>query len=88
MGRIVTVLVLALVLAQQAFAACDEDSIDTVSEDGETIILSSGGVYQVDVSDQVDVASWLPGETVLVCNDAVIINKDEDAQRVGVTPLQ
>ena len=88
MGRIVTILMLACLVAQQAFAACDEDSIDTVSEDGETIILSSGAVYQVDVSDQVDVASWLPGEDVLVCNDAVIINKDENAQRVSVTRLQ
>ncbi len=45
MGRIVTVLMLASLLAPPAFAACDEDSIDTVSEDGETIILSSGAVY-------------------------------------------
>jgi cyanophycinase-like exopeptidase len=88
MGRIVTILMLASLAARPAFAACDEDSIDTVSEDGETIILSSGAVYQVDVSDQVDVASWLPGEDVLVCNDAVIVNKDEDAERIGVTPLQ
>jgi len=87
-GRTVAILLLTSLATQQAFAGCDEDSIDTVSEDGETIILSSGSVYQVDVSDQVDVGSWVSGEDVLVCNDAIIINKDEDAQRVNVTRLQ
>ena len=87
-GRIVAILILASLVTQQASAACEEDSIDTVSEDGETIILTSGAVYEVDVSDQVDVGSWASGEDVLVCNDAVIINKDENAERVSVTRLQ
>ena len=88
MGRIAAILMLASLVTQQASAACEEDSIDTVSEDGETIILSSGAVYQVDLSEEVDAASWQSGEDVLVCNDAVIINKDENAERVSVTRLQ
>ena len=88
MSRMLAILMLASLVTQPAFAGCDEDSIDTVSEDGETIILSSGAVYQVDLSEQVDTGSWQSGEDVLVCNDAVIINKDENAERVSVTRLQ
>src|SRR5258708_31930062 len=88
MSRMFAILMLASLVTQPAVAACDEDSIDTVSEDGETIILSSGAVYQVDLSEQVDTGSWQSGEDVLVCNDAVIINKDENAERVSVSRLQ
>jgi hypothetical protein len=88
MGRIAAILMLVSLVTQEALAACNEDSIDAVSDDGDTIILSSGAIYEVDVSDQEDVAWWLAAEHVLVCDDALIINKDENAERVGVTRLQ
>jgi hypothetical protein len=85
MGKVA--LIAALLFSQQAFAACEEDSIDTVSDDGSTIILLSGDVYEVDPVDQVDSQLWLPAEDVLVCSESMMINKDENAERVHVKRL-
>ena len=69
---------------QPAWAAfCNVDTIETVSSDGEFIILESGKRYDVDASDEVTVSSWQEGDDVLVCNGHTII---EGGERVEVTP--
>jgi hypothetical protein len=85
MGKIA--LVAALLFSQQAFAACEEDTIDDVSEDGSTITLLSGDVYEVDPVDQVDSQLWLSTDDILVCDQSTMINKDENAERVHVRRL-
>jgi hypothetical protein len=41
-GKSVLLIVTCLLLAQPSGAACHEDTIDTISEDGDLIVLSSG----------------------------------------------
>lgn len=74
---------LAVGLAQ----ACEDESIESVSSDGEIIIMISGAVYRVDLADQVDTALWLPADDVLVC-DSQIINKDENGEKASVVRLR
>lgn len=66
----------------QARASCDEEDIDTVSSDGKIIELLDGSVWRS--LDPATSSTWLTGESVLVCNDDVMINKDEDGEQVDV----
>ncbi len=66
----------------QARASCDEEDIDTVSSDGEIIELLDGSVWRS--LDPATSSTWLSAETVLVCNDDVMINKDENGEKVDV----
>ena len=50
-----------------ASATCAEDSLETVSDDGDILIMQSGHVYQVDSGDTVDTRLWLSAEDVLIC---------------------
>ena len=68
-------------------AACDDDTIRSVSGDGSIIIMTSGAVYEVDGADTVDSALWSAADDVLVCNDT-IINTDEDGEKVDATRLR
>ena len=68
--------------AVQARASCDEEDIDTVSSDGEIIELLDGSVWRS--LDPATSSTWLSAETVLVCNDDVMINKDENGEKVDV----
>jgi hypothetical protein len=74
-----------LSLAEPAWAACDEDTIDTISQDGDLIVLNSGEAYDVAPGDEATAATWLEGEDVLICADT-IINKDENGEKIEVTP--
>jgi hypothetical protein len=67
-----------------AFAACDEDTIDTISPDGDLIVLTSGASYDVDPGDQTTAALWQEGDEVLICGDT-IVDKDQGGERVEVT---
>jgi hypothetical protein len=84
MKRIALGFVALLVFAGmgQAWASCDEEDIDTVSSDGEIIELTDGSVWRS--LDPATSSTWLSAETVLVCNDDVMINKDENGERVDV----
>ena len=68
-----------------ATASCDEDTIDTVSEDGDFIVLSSGDSFDVASGDEATASTWNEGDSVLMCGD-VIINKDDSGAKVGVAP--
>ena len=64
---------------------CDEDTIDTVSDDGEIITMLSGATFRVSSVDQVETALWLAADDVLICDDETeIINKDENNEHVSV----
>ena len=73
---------MTLALAQQGWAACDEDTIETVSPDGDLIVLASGQTYDVAPGDDVTAAVWQEGDDVLICEDTIIDN----GEYVDVTP--
>jgi len=87
MRRAIAILtaVALLALVRPALAACDEDTIDTISDEGDLIVLDSGDSYDVDLGDEGTALGWSEGDDVLVC-DATIVNKDEDGERVSVSP--
>lgn len=74
-----------LITAAPAMASCDEDTIDTVSSDGDLIILSSGDAFDVAAGDDATASTWNEGDNVLMCGD-VIINKDDSGAKVAVSP--
>jgi hypothetical protein len=78
-------LLFACSLAEPAWAACDDDTIDTLSEDGDLIVLSSGESYDVAPGDETTASTWQEGDDVLVCG-GTIINKDENGEKIEVTP--
>lgn len=86
MRRLLMGVVLSLWAVGPAAASCEEATIDTVSEDGDLIVLSSGEAYDVMAGDDVTASVWLSGQDVLVCDDDTIINKDENGEKVEVTP--
>lgn len=79
---LVVVVVLAVPGAHLWASGCDEEDIDTVSDDGEIIELTDGSVWRS--LDPATSATWLASETVLVCNDDVMINKDENGEKIDV----
>jgi hypothetical protein len=76
------VLVGVLAARTQASASCEEEDISTVSSDGEIIELLDGTVWRS--LDPATSSTWLETETVLVCNDDVMINKDEHGEKIAV----
>jgi hypothetical protein len=84
-------LLLATALAltpHPAFAECDRDTIETVSEDGDLIVLQSGASYDVDLGDQAIASQWAENQDVLVCRESKIINKDENGESIDVLEHQ
>jgi hypothetical protein len=69
--------------AAPAREAYDEDSIETIAQDGDLIVLASGGKYDVAVADQATAALWQEGDDVLVCG-RTIIDKDQGNERIKV----
>jgi hypothetical protein len=74
-------------------ATCDEDSIKSVTDDGDVIVMLSGHVYQVLPGDNIDSMLWLPASDVMICARSInvsgrnmiyyeIINTD-DKEKVG-----
>jgi hypothetical protein len=52
--------------------SCDDDSIDTVSDDGAIVTMNSGAVFRVESSGRSDTAFWhscILGNDVLICRD-------------------
>jgi len=82
-----------------AFAAdCIDDSIRSVTRDGEIIVMLSGSVFEVLPGDSIDSALWLPASDVVICMRSLnvrgtqmkyyeIINLD-DKEKVGATRLR
>ncbi len=88
MKHISSALVAGLAISIVCFSAvpsraAETDTIDTVSEDGEHIIMESGQTYQSD--DPGTSESWQSGDDVVITNDDTIINKDEGGESVDGT---
>lgn len=62
-------------------AGCDEDSIETVGDDGAILVMLSGTVYRVADYDTVTSSLWLATEDVLICGSR-IVNKDDEGEAV------
>ena len=77
--------VLLLLFGHAALASCDEDTIETISSDGDLIVLGSGESFDVEAGDEATSALWVEGDNVLICG-YTIIDKDQDDERVEVTP--
>jgi hypothetical protein len=79
----------AAVFATAANAGgCDEAMIRSVARGGNVIILDSGARYGVEPDDTSDTALWSAGDSVLVCDDGKMINRDNDDSKVHVVPLR
>jgi hypothetical protein len=83
--RLTLCILLTALCVSSAQAACYEDTIDTVSEDGDLIVLTSGLAFDVLGGDDVTAALWTEGDDVLICG-STMINKDENGEKVEVTP--
>jgi hypothetical protein len=59
-----------LLVATPTMASCDEETIETVSSDGDLIVLSCSESFDVMAGDDVTASSWNEGEDVLLCDDA------------------
>jgi hypothetical protein len=79
-------------------ATYDEDSIKSVTDDGEIIVTLSGHVYQVLPGDNITSMLWLPASGVMICVRSInvrgrnmiyheIINTD-DKGKVGAVLLR
>jgi len=84
-ASLILLAMLGVAFAAPARAACDDDSIGTISEDGDLIVLASGQAYDVAAEDQATAALWQEGDDVLLCGHT-IIDKDENDERIKVRP--
>ena len=66
---------------------CEEDSIQTVGDDGAVLEMLSGAVYHVADYDKVTSSIWLATDDVLICGTR-IINKDENGETVDATRVR
>jgi hypothetical protein len=85
MKRFLPIVMLVLGGLPSAQAFCDEEDIDTVGDGGRIIVLLDGSVWKS--LDPATSATWLSSETVLICDDDKMINKDEDGDTVDVVRL-
>jgi hypothetical protein len=76
---------LAFSLVTTAQASCDEEDIDTIGDNGGIIILKDGSVWKS--LDPITSSLWLSLDTVLVCDNDKMINKDEDGETIDVVRL-
>jgi hypothetical protein len=93
-STVVAVLGLAV---RPAFGACNEDTIRTVASDGQILITASGQMYRMLPGYDFYSKVWLPTETIIICEDALvwfegggarrmiyaIVNKDENNEHVS-----
>ena len=86
MTKILSAFLLAILLlfgTPRLASASDTDTIDTVSSDGETVIMQSGRTYESD--DAATSSSWQAGDNVVITNSDKIINTDEGGESVEGT---
>src|ERR1700738_4556722 len=81
--------------ASPAFGACNEDTIHVVASDGEVLMTVSGQMYSVLPGYDFYSKVWLPAETIVICEDALvwfegeprmiyaIVNKNENNEYVS-----
>jgi hypothetical protein len=73
----------AICLCATPCLAADTETIDTVSDDGSTVIMQSGQTYDSD--DPGTSASWQSGDNVVITDSDKIINTDDNGDSVEGT---
>jgi len=69
-------------MASTSANACETDTVRSVNDDGEIVILNNDHVWEIDGIDRIDTALWLPAEDVLECSD-YLINTDSNGEKAG-----
>ncbi len=87
-GWAASMLVMAIVSGQADAENCKNDSIRSVSDNGSTLEMVSGKVYEVSDVNNGDTQFWLADDDVLVCDDGEIINNDENGEKVAVKRIK
>lgn len=76
-GATLTLVLMLATFAAPALAGCEDGHwIKSVSSDGEIVVLEDGSVWQVDSTDAIDSALWLPTTNIVACDDK-LINTDD-----------
>lgn len=69
--------------------SCDDETIESVSDDGRIITTISGEKFRVSSADRSDTELWQTGDDILICDDDTeIVNKDENNERVSVRRIR
>jgi hypothetical protein len=69
--------------------SCDQDTIDSIADDGSIIVMTSGASFRVSPTDQTDAMFWLAEDDVLICRgETEIINKNEKRERIHVSRIR
>ncbi|AOJ11673.1 hypothetical protein WS62_24150 [Burkholderia sp. ABCPW 14] len=87
--RIVVTLVALLASSPTYASSCEDDDLQSKSNDGSYLFMLSGAVYEVLAGDVIDSSLWLPPSEVVICSRVVsyrgdkytiydIVNKDEN----------
>jgi hypothetical protein len=67
-----TLLAALSLAASPAFGACNEDTIHVMASNGEILITRSGQMYRVLPGYDFYSKVWLPAETIIICEDALV----------------
>jgi hypothetical protein len=69
--------------------SCDQDTIDSIADDGSIIVMTSGASFRVSAADQTDAMLWPVEDDVLICrSETEIINKNEKRERIHVSRIR
>lgn len=85
MKRIFMILMALATLALGPALAQERQSIQSITDDEEVIVLDDGSIWKVDDGGA---SGWTSGEDVIVVNDDVMINLDENGDKVEVHRLE
>jgi hypothetical protein len=90
LGGLIGAVALAVIAGAPTIAqACDQDSIDSIGDDGSIIVMTSGASFRVSPLDQTDAMFWLAMDDVLICKgETEIINKNEKRGRIRVSRIR
>jgi hypothetical protein len=62
------------------YSGCDSGHwVQSVSNDGQIVILEDGSVWQVDPVDAIDSMLWLPVDSIVACDDKLINTDDNES---------
>jgi hypothetical protein len=69
--------------------SCDDDTIDSITDDGSIIVMTSGASFRVSPLDQTDAMFWLAADDVLICKgETELINKNDKRERIRVSRIR
>lgn len=69
--------------------SCDDDTIESIADDGSIIVMTSGASFRVSPLDQTDAMFWLAADDVLICKgETELINKNDKRERIRVSRIR